>query len=94
MGVTRRRLIAATLSTPVVLRGRIAAADTITIRIGALKLIHSITPYFYEQFLPVGYTRGDHPFRKPDGWEVGCGYEIGGFRHVRDCRGDIGGRGT
>ncbi len=65
MGVTRRRLIAATLSTPVVLRGRIAAADTITIRIGALKLIHSITPYFYEQFLPAGYRVEIIPFESP-----------------------------
>ena len=47
MNITRRGLIAASLATPAVLHARTAAADTVVIRMGALKLIHSITPYFY-----------------------------------------------
>ena len=31
-----------------------AAADQV-IRVGTLKLIHAITPYFYEKFTPPGY---------------------------------------
>ena len=42
-----------------------AAADTVTIRMGALKLIHSITPYFYERFLPDGYRLEIIPFESP-----------------------------
>ena len=56
---SRRSFLAAALAAPsimagVVLRARPADADTITIRIGALKLIHSITPWFYERFVPAG----------------------------------------
>jgi NitT/TauT family transport system substrate-binding protein len=61
MSLTRRLLLAA----PAVLAARTAAAEAITIRIGALKLIHSITPYFYERFLPDGYRVEIIPFESP-----------------------------
>jgi len=65
MTLHRRDLIAATLALPAILRARSARADTVTIRIGALKLIHSITPYFYERFLPAGYRLEIIPFESP-----------------------------
>jgi NitT/TauT family transport system substrate-binding protein len=36
-----------------------------TIKIGALKLIHSITPHFYEKFAPAGYKIVVIPFESP-----------------------------
>ncbi len=65
MRITRRSLIAASLAAPAVLRARTAAADTVVIRMGALKLIHSITPYFYERFLPDGYRLEIISFESP-----------------------------
>lgn len=62
---SRRRFLAVALAAPVVLRARPAAAETVTIRIGALKLIHSITPWFYERFVPVGYRVEIIPFESP-----------------------------
>src|ERR1700722_11293904 len=62
---SRRSFLAAALAAPVVLRARPVAADTVTIRIGALKLIHSITPYFYERFVPAGYHIEIIPFESP-----------------------------
>lgn len=41
-----------------------AQAET-TIRMGALKLIHSIAPHFYEQFTPAGYRVEVIPFESP-----------------------------
>ena len=43
----------------------IARADTIVIKMGALKLIHSIAPYFYEKFTPAGYKVEVIPFESP-----------------------------
>ena len=40
------------------------AADR-TIKVGTLKLIHGITPYFYEKFLPPGYKVEVIPFESP-----------------------------
>ena len=62
---SRRSFLAAALAAPLVLRARPAAADTVTIRIGALKLIHSITPWFYERFVPAGYRVEIIPFESP-----------------------------
>ncbi len=62
---SRRSFLAAALAAPVVLRARPAAADPVTIRIGALKLIHSITPWFYERFVPAGYRIQIIPFESP-----------------------------
>jgi len=68
-GTTRRKLIhaalagalcafAAAASTPA------AAADRV-IKVGTLKLIHGITPYFYEKFAPAGYKIEVIPFESP-----------------------------
>lgn len=63
--LSRRTLLGAALATPALLSGRTAAAAPVTIRIGALKLIHSITPWFYERFLPDGYKVEIIPFESP-----------------------------
>jgi NitT/TauT family transport system substrate-binding protein len=36
-----------------------------TIKVGTLKLIHGITPYFYEKFAPAGYKIEVIPFESP-----------------------------
>jgi len=43
----------------------VRAEETITIKMGALKLIHSIAPYFYEKFTPAGYKVEVIPFESP-----------------------------
>ena len=40
-------------------------AEDKVIKVGALKLIHSITPYFYEKFTPPGYRIEVIPFESP-----------------------------
>jgi NitT/TauT family transport system substrate-binding protein len=40
------------------------AADRV-IKVGSLKLIHSITPYFFEKFTPAGYRIEVIPFESP-----------------------------
>jgi NitT/TauT family transport system substrate-binding protein len=62
---TRRGLLATALATPAILRFSGAHAEPVTIKMGALKLIHSITPWFYERFLPAGYTVDVIPFESP-----------------------------
>src|SRR5258706_3409026 len=42
-------LVAATLAAPTLLR-----AETTTVKVGALRLVHSMPPYFYEKFAPAG----------------------------------------
>lgn len=44
--------------------GRASAADRV-IKVGTLKLIHGITPYFYEKFLPAGFKIEVIPFETP-----------------------------
>ena len=44
---------------------RPAAADDRVIKVGTLKLIHAITPYFYEKFAPPGYKIEISPFESP-----------------------------
>ncbi|AMN39032.1 ABC transporter substrate-binding protein [Rhodoplanes sp. Z2-YC6860] len=51
----------AALAAPAVLR----AEDVTIIKMGALKLIHSITPYFYERFTPAGTRIEVVPFESP-----------------------------
>ena len=63
--VSRRHAVAGALTAPFVLRGRSSKADGVTIKMGALKLIHSITPWFYERFLPAGYQLEVIPFESP-----------------------------
>jgi len=43
----------------------VCAEETVTIKMGALKLIHSIAPYFYERFTPTGYKVEVIPFESP-----------------------------
>jgi len=50
------------LAAPAIVR---AQAQPIVIRAGALKLIHSIAPYFYDQFVPAGYKIEVLPFETP-----------------------------
>jgi len=52
---------AAAVASPAVLR----AQEVVTIKMGALKLIHSIAPYFYEKFTPAGYKVEVIPFESP-----------------------------
>jgi NitT/TauT family transport system substrate-binding protein len=42
-----------------------ANADDKVLRVGTLKLIHGITPYFYEKFAPPGYKVEVVPFENP-----------------------------
>src|ERR1700746_3254583 len=40
-------------------------AEDRVLRVGTLKLIHGITPYFYEKFAPPGYRIEVVPFESP-----------------------------
>ncbi len=51
----------ATVAAPSIVR----ADDTVVIKMGALKLIHSIAPYFYDKFTPAGYRVDIIPFESP-----------------------------
>lgn len=51
----------AVIAAPAILR----AQDVDTIKMGALKLIHSIAPHFYERFTPAGYKVEVIPFESP-----------------------------
>jgi len=67
MAISRRAVIGAGLTSPLAARydASARAADAVTIRMGVLKLVHSITPYFYERFLPAGYKIEIIPFSTP-----------------------------
>src|SRR3954454_13344196 len=52
---------AAAVAGPAVLR----AEEVVTIKMGSLKLIHSIAPHFYERFTPAGYKVEVIPFESP-----------------------------
>ncbi len=56
--------IAAPLATPFI--SRAARADEIVVKMGVLKLIHSITPYFYQKFAPEGVRFEIIPFESPN----------------------------
>src|SRR6202166_4151804 len=64
--IRRREFIAALgvglFAAPAIVR---AEGQPIVIRAGALKLIHSIAPYFYDQFVPAGYKIEVLPFETP-----------------------------
>jgi NitT/TauT family transport system substrate-binding protein len=45
--------------------GQADAQDNKVIRVGTLKLIHGITPYFYQKFAPPGTTIDVVPFESP-----------------------------
>ncbi len=61
MPVTRRLALATALSAPFIGRAR---AETV-VRVGTLKLIHALTPYFYERFLPEGMKVEIVPLESP-----------------------------
>ena len=52
---------AATIAAPTIVR----AQQPTVIKMGALKLIHSIAPYFYQRFTPAGYEVEVIPFESP-----------------------------
>lgn len=60
-----RRILLATLTVSALATAAPAhAADTV-IKVGTLKLIHGITPYFYDKFTPKGYKIEVVPFETP-----------------------------
>lgn len=62
-----RRLLLASLTTTAMALSVTApaqAADKV-IKVGTLKLIHGITPYFYDKFTPAGYKIEVIPFETP-----------------------------
>ncbi len=62
----RRRDFIAGLGAGLVAAPTVLRAQTPTvIRMGSLKLIHSIAPYFYERFVPAGTTVEVVPFETP-----------------------------
>ncbi len=63
--ITRRQTLAGVIAAPAILRLRPAQAETVKIKVGSLKLIHSITPWFYERFLPEGAAVEIIPFESP-----------------------------
>src|SRR5262245_50501990 len=66
MSPIRRQFIAAAvfaLLAPLVMPG--AQAQEKVIKVGTLKLIHAITPHFYQQFAPPGYRIEVIPFESP-----------------------------
>jgi NitT/TauT family transport system substrate-binding protein len=64
MTLPRRSLLAAGLAAPFVSRVARAQGKTV-IKMGALKLIHSITPYFYDKFAPPGVSVEVLSFENP-----------------------------
>jgi NitT/TauT family transport system substrate-binding protein len=68
MLVTRRAVAGGALAAAAALAAPRLHAQTAapkTIRMGSLKLIHSITPWFYERFTPAGVTIEIVPFESP-----------------------------
>lgn len=65
MPLLRRGFIAAALSLLVQLGCGHAHAQDKVIKVGTLKLIHAITPHFYQQFAPPGYRIEVVPFESP-----------------------------
>jgi NitT/TauT family transport system substrate-binding protein len=66
MVISRRTLLGSGLAIPLsaVVR-RAGGAEPVTIRMGVMRLVHSMTPYFYERFLPAGYRVEITPFSTP-----------------------------
>ena len=58
-------LSAGLLAAPIARPGLLRAQGVTTIRMGSLKLIHSIAPYFYERFAPDGVRVEILPFESP-----------------------------
>jgi len=60
-----RFLLASIGALSLVLSAPQARAEDKILRVGTLKLIHGITPYFYEKFAPPGYKIEVIPFESP-----------------------------
>ena len=68
MSKYRRTLLSAIalmMAVPLLPVSMTAHAQEKVIKVGALKLIHSITPHFYQQFAPPGYKIEVIPFETP-----------------------------
>lgn len=68
MSLSRRAMLTSSLALPLSAAAttrRARAAETVTIRMGVMKLVHSMAPYFYERFLPPGYRIEIIPFSTP-----------------------------
>ena len=66
MTLRRRHLLASSLALPVLaMPAVVRAQEKITIRMGVMKLVHSMAPYFYERFLPAGYALEIIPYATP-----------------------------
>jgi NitT/TauT family transport system substrate-binding protein len=63
--IRRREFLAGVGASLVFSPAVVRADEPIVIRAGALKLIHSIAPYFYPQFVPAGYKVEVIPFETP-----------------------------
>jgi NitT/TauT family transport system substrate-binding protein len=61
----RRHFLAAAAASSILPAPSVRAQSTTTIRVGALKLIHSIAPHFYEKFTPAGYKVEVIPLESP-----------------------------
>ena len=61
----RRSVLASSLALPFIASLPARAANAVTIRMGVMKLVHSMTPYFYPRFLPAGYHLEFIPFSTP-----------------------------
>jgi NitT/TauT family transport system substrate-binding protein len=65
------RLLAAKFALPIVILASSitcatpSSAEDKVLRVGTLKLIHGISAYFYEKFVPAGYTVEVYPFESP-----------------------------
>jgi len=67
LAVTRRATLALPLGLAAtsIASATQAAADDKVLKVGTLKLIHGISAYFYEKFVPPGYTVEVYPFESP-----------------------------
>src|SRR5690242_6261974 len=61
----RAQLLTALIAALVLLSATHAQAEDKVLKIGTLKLIHGISAYFYEKFVPPGYTVEVIPFESP-----------------------------
>ena len=65
------RLLAARFALPILIvvlsitSATPSSAEDKVLRVGTLKLIHGISAYFYEKFVPAGYTVEVYPFESP-----------------------------
>jgi ABC-type nitrate/sulfonate/bicarbonate transport system substrate-binding protein len=88
--IDRRSVIvglgAAAVAAPTIVR----AQNPTVIRVGALKLIHSIAPYFYERFVPAGYKVEVLPFETPTECKTAVVTRSVDFGHFGIAAGQLG----